>query len=75
MVVPFYMMLRTRIGESRNIVHAALKIEGVKIAHSVMGNYNVILFAEGKDLEEVRLIRVAVEQISGITVTETAIHA
>ena len=75
MVVPFYMLIRTRIGESKDVVHATLKIEGVKVSHSVMGNYDVVLYAEGKDLEEVRRIRVAVEQIGGIKLTETLIHA
>jgi uncharacterized protein with GYD domain len=40
-----------------------------------MGNYDVVLYAEGKDLEDVRRIRVAIEQISGIKLTETLIHA
>ena len=75
MVVPFYMLIRTRIGESKDVVHATLKIEGVKVSHSVMGNYDVVLYAEGKDLEDVRCIRVAVEQIGGIKLTETLIHA
>ena len=75
MVVPFYMLIRTRIGESKDVVHATLKIEGVKVSHSVMGSYDVVLYAEGKDLEDVRRIRVAIEQISGIKLTETLIHA
>jgi uncharacterized protein with GYD domain len=69
------MLIRTRIGESKDVVHATLKIEGVKVSHSVMGNYDVVLYAEGKDLEDVRRIRVAIEQISGIKLTETLIHA
>jgi hypothetical protein len=40
-----------------------------------MGNYDVILYAEGKDLEDVRRIRDAVFEISGITITETVVHA
>jgi hypothetical protein len=75
MGVPFYMLIRTRIGESKNVVHKTLKIEGVKVSHSVMGNYDVILYAEGKDLEDVRRIRDAVFDISGITITETVVHA
>jgi hypothetical protein len=43
-----------------------LKIEGVKVSHSVMGNYDVVLYTEGKDLEDVRRIRVTIEQSSGI---------
>jgi uncharacterized protein with GYD domain len=76
MVVPFYMLIRTRSGESKDVFHASLKkIEGVKVSHSVMGNYDVVLYAEGKDLEDVRRMRVAIEQISGIKLTETLIHA
>jgi hypothetical protein len=75
MVLPFYMLMKTRIGESTDIVHATFKIEAVKVSHSVMGNYDVILHAEGKDLEDVRRIRLAVEQISGIKLTETLVHA
>lgn len=75
MAVPFYMLLRTKIGQSRDVVHETLKIEGVKVSHSVMGNYDVILYAEAKNLEDLRSIRIAVEHISGITLTETLIHA
>lgn len=69
------MMLRTKIGQSKEVVHEALKIEGVKVAHSVMGNYDVILYAEGKNIEDVRRIRDEVHQISAVTITETAVHA
>jgi DNA-binding Lrp family transcriptional regulator len=69
------MLIRTRINESKFVVHETLKIEGVKVSHSVMGNYDVILYAEGKDLEDVRRIRDAVFEISGITITETVVHA
>jgi hypothetical protein len=75
MVVPFYMLIRPRIGESKFVVHETLKIEGVKVSHSVMGNYDVILYAEGKDLDDVRRIRDTVFNISGITITETVVHA
>lgn len=74
MVVPFYMLLRTRIGQSNNVVNQIQKIEGVKVVHSVMGNYDVILYAEGTDLEDVRRIREAVHEMHDVTITETAIH-
>jgi hypothetical protein len=75
MVMPFYMLIRTRIGQSSFVVRETLKIEGVKVSHSVLGAYDVILYAEGKDIEDVRRIRDAVHQISAITITETAVHA
>jgi DNA-binding Lrp family transcriptional regulator len=74
MVVPFYILLRTRIGQNANVVHEIQKIEGVKVVHSVMGHYDVILYAEGKNLEDVRRIREAVHQMRDVTITETAIH-
>jgi hypothetical protein len=74
MVIPFYMILKTMKGKSHDVVYETLKIEAVKISHSVVGNYDVILYAEGKDLDDLRSIRVAVEQISGVTLTQTAIH-
>lgn len=69
------MMLRTKIGENRNVVHEAQKIEGVKVAHSVMGNYDVILYAEAKDLDDIRRIREAINDISSVTQSETLVHA
>ncbi len=69
------MLLRTRIGQSVAVVHAVQKIEGVKVVHSVMGNYDVVLYAEGKDLQDVRRIREAVHQLADVTITETAVHA
>jgi hypothetical protein len=75
MVMPFYMLIRTKIGQSSAVVHETLKIEGVKVSHSVMGAYDVILYAEGKDIEDLGRIRDEVHQISAITMTETAVHA
>lgn len=74
-VIPFYMLLRTRVGRSTAVVHEIQKIEGVKVVHSVMGNYDVILYAEGKSLEDIRRIREAVHQLNDVTITETAVHA
>ena len=69
------MLLRTKIGQSSAVVHEVQKIEGVKVVHSVMGNYDVILYAEGKNLEDIRRIREAVHQLKDVTITETAVHA
>jgi uncharacterized protein with GYD domain len=74
MVVPFFMLIRTKKGQSFSVVQEAQKIEGVKIAHSVMGSYDVILYAEGNDVADIRRIREAVHQISAVVRTETAVH-
>jgi hypothetical protein len=39
-----------------------------------MGNYDVILYAEGKDLDDLRRIRDTVHSLDDVTITETAIH-
>ena len=75
MVLPFYVLLHTRSGQSKAVVQEIQKIEGVKVVHSVMGNYDVILYAEGKDVEDVRRIRDAVYLIDAITLSETLVHA
>ena len=74
MVIPFYMLIRTKKGQSFSVVQETLKIEGIKVAHSVMGSYDVMLYAEGNDLSDLRRIREAVHQISAVTRTETAVH-
>jgi len=74
MVIPFYMLVRTKKGQSFSVVQQTQKIEGVKIAHSVMGSYDVILYAEAKDLDDLRQIREAVSQINAVIRTEVAVH-
>ena len=69
------MLIRTKIGKSRVVVHETLKIEGVKVSHSVMGNYDVVLYAEGNDLDDLRRIRDAVSKINAVITTETIVHA
>ena len=74
MVVPFFMLIRTKKGQAFSVVQETQKIEGVKIVHSVMGSYDVILYAEGNDLSDIRRIREAVSQINAVIRTETAVH-
>jgi DNA-binding Lrp family transcriptional regulator len=74
MVVPFYMLIRTKKGQAFLTVQEAQKIEGVKVAHSVMGSYDVILYAEANDLADLRRIREAITQINAVTRSETAVH-
>lgn len=74
MIIPFFMLIRTKKGQAFSVVQEAQKIEGVKIVHSVMGSYDVMLYAEGNDLSDIRRIREAVHQLNGVTRTETAVH-
>ena len=74
MGIPFFMLVRTKKGQSFSVVQEAQKIEGVKIAHSVMGSYDVILYAEANDVADIRRIRETVRKISAVVRTETAVH-
>jgi hypothetical protein len=74
MLLPFFMLVRTRKGQAFSVVQEVQKIEGIKIVHSVMGSYDVILYAEANDLSDLRRIREAVSQLSAVTRTETAVH-
>ena len=74
MVIPFYMLIRTRKGQSFLVAQEVSKIEGVKMAHNVTGSFDVILYAEANELLDVRRIREAVHQMNAVGRTETAIH-
>ena len=74
MTIPFFMLIRTKKGQSFSVVQEVLKLEDVKIAHSVMGSYDVILYAEANDLADIRRIRETVHQLSAVVRTETAVH-
>ena len=74
MVVPFYMLIRTKKGQSFSVVKAIEEIIGVEVVYSVTGSYDVILYAIANDLPDLRRIREAVSQISAVTRTETAVH-
>ena len=55
------------------VAEEALKIEGVKIAHAVTGEYDVILYVEFLNISELSEIINKVQSISGVVKTTTAI--
>ena len=74
MVIPFYVLIRTRKGGSFLAAQEASKIEGVKMAHTVTGTFDVILYAEANSLQDIKRVYEAVHEISAVVRTETAIH-
>lgn len=74
MTIPFFVLIRTKKGQSFLAVQEAQKIEGVKIAHSVMGSYDVIVYAEAKDISDIRRIRETIHEIDSVVRTEVAVH-
>ncbi|MCK4478417.1 Lrp/AsnC family transcriptional regulator, partial [Candidatus Bathyarchaeota archaeon] len=46
-----YVLVNCEAGESWEIAKAALKVENVKMAHAVTGQYDVVAFVEFVDMD------------------------
>lgn len=55
------------------VVEEALKIQGVKMAHAVTGQFDVIIYTEFASMQELREIISAVQLIDGVNRTHTCI--
>ena len=55
------------------IAEAALKIDGVKMAHAVTGQFDVIAYAEFTDMGKLRKIMESFMSLNGVQRTQTAI--
>lgn len=55
------------------IAEAALKIDGVKMAHAVTGQFDVIAYAEFTDMDALREIMERFMSLNGVQRTQTAI--
>ena len=75
MVIPVYVLIRVKKGKSFLVAQEASKIEGVKMAHTVTGTFDVILYAEANNIRDIKRVYEAVHEISGVIRTERAIHA
>ncbi len=55
------------------ITKTALKIEGIKMAHAVTGQFDVVAYAEFANMEMLREIIDRVRSIAGVQQTQTAV--
>jgi DNA-binding Lrp family transcriptional regulator len=55
------------------IAEATLKIEGVKMAHAVTGQFDIIAYAEFENMETLRQIIHKFMSLNGVQRTQTAI--
>jgi len=60
-------------GKLWKVAEEALRIEGVKIAHVVTGQYDVILYVEFLNISELSEIINKIQSISEVIKTSTAI--
>ena len=55
------------------ITKAALRIEGIKMAHAVTGQFDVIAYAEFANMDMLRKIIDRVQSLEGVQRTQTAV--
>lgn len=73
MQVSVYVFVQVEKGEPWQIAAKLSKIEGVKTAHTVTGQYDVIVFAELDDLVTLKDIVKRIHQIEGVQRTQSAV--
>jgi len=66
-------LINTEPGRLWEVAEATLKIKGVKKAHAVAGQYDVIAYVEFVEMSELGRIIREIQSIKGITRTQTAI--
>jgi len=68
-----FILINTEQGKLWKVAEETLKIKGVKIAHAVTGQYDVIAYAEFLNIPELSKIIGEVQLIDGVLRTSTAI--
>ncbi len=73
MQVSVYILVQVEKGEPWQVATELSRIEGVKTAHTVTGQYDVIVFAEIDTLETLKDVVKQVHQVKGVQHTQTAV--
>lgn len=73
MQVSVYVLVEVEKGEPWLVAAEASKIDGVKTAHTVTGQYDIIIFAELDNLERLKDVVKNIHQIEGVQRTQTAV--
>jgi len=71
--VEAYIFINSEPGALWEIAEAALKIEGVKMAHAVTGQFDVIAYAEFATMDMLRGIIEKFQSLKGVQRTQTAV--
>jgi len=72
-VVEAYIFINSEPGRLWQIAEAALKIEGVKMAHAVTGQFDVVAYAEFATMDMLRGIIDKFQSLKGVQRTQTAV--
>ncbi|MCS7120377.1 MAG: Lrp/AsnC ligand binding domain-containing protein [Nitrososphaerota archaeon] len=73
MQVNVYIFIQVEKGEPWQVAKEVSRIEGVKTAHTVTGQYDVIVFAELESLDALKDLVKSIHQIEGVQHTQTAV--
>jgi len=68
-----YVLINTQPGRLWHVAEDAAKIQGVKMAHAVTGQFDVIAYVEFVRIEELGRIIDAIQSIDGVARTHTSI--
>lgn len=68
-----YVLINAEPGMIWDVAEAALKIEGVKMAHAVTGQFDVVVYVEFAKVEELGRIIEKIQQVKGVRRTQTLI--
>ncbi|MDW8040302.1 MAG: Lrp/AsnC ligand binding domain-containing protein [Nitrososphaerota archaeon] len=72
-VLEAYVLINAEPGMIWDVAEAALKIEGVKMAHAVTGQFDVVVYVEFAKVEELGRIIEKIQQVKGVRRTQTLI--
>jgi len=69
-----YVLIETRIGTTREVAQTLAKLPGVKNVHMVTGPYDIMVLAEGSDLDAIgTLVTGHIHPITGVARTITCL--
>ena len=68
-----FILINTERGKLWKVAEEASKIKGVKIAHAVTGEYDVILYVEFLNISELTELINKIQSLTGVVKTATAI--
>jgi DNA-binding Lrp family transcriptional regulator len=67
-----YILIQTEVGKSSHVTNEVKKIGGVTAVDAVTGPYDVIVRAEGKNLDSLsQAVLVKIQEVDGVTRTLT----
>lgn len=73
MQISVYILVEVGKGEPWRVASEISRIEGVRTAHTVTGQYDVIVYAELDSLETLKSVIKKIHGIEGVQHTQTAV--